>query len=308
MMKFSNHIGRLRFLVFGSLALVVLASPLRAQDLRKWMPNVGDQFVYDEVWASSGQNGSGSQPHSSSGHDTLTMEIVKNDSLFIGDTTWHVVIVKDSDYGAKQSSQQSFYFHLGHDSNSTHSLMIDEVEPITRHPFAYDFSDSRDSQTEYGSKQITAYRFDSSIGIDGLIQQGIDSEVAVYSPELRWFLYRYDEFSSYPNFGVWGDNSDEQTMLSAALSRVDESPPGASMFFVQYHGTSLQIWLHTDTRKPLALSLLDLLGRPIRSWQLPVDAGERQITLNVADVPSGVYFIRISGGGIDEVKKVCIMH
>ena len=32
------------------------------------------------------------------------------------------------------------------------------------------------------------------------------------------------------------------------------------------------------------------------------------ITLNVADVPSGVYFLRVTAGGVEEVKRVCIAH
>ena len=51
-----------------------------------------------------------------------------------------------------------------------------------------------------------------------------------------------------------------------------------------------------------------LLGRSIRSWQLEVAAGESQVHLNVADVPSGVYFLRVSGTGVEEVKRVCIAH
>jgi hypothetical protein len=47
---------------------------------------------------------------------------------------------------------------------------------------------------------------------------------------------------------------------------------------------------------------------PIRSWQMPVETGERRITLNVADVPSGVYFLRVTAGAVEEVKGVCIAH
>ncbi|MDP4198014.1 MAG: hypothetical protein Q8922_01135 [Bacteroidota bacterium] len=38
------------------------------------------------------------------------------------------------------------------------------------------------------------------------------------------------------------------------------------------------------------------------------DPGPRQITLNVADVPSGMYFLRLSAPGIEQVQKVCIAH
>jgi hypothetical protein len=236
------------------------------------------------------------------------MVILQNDSIFIGDTSWRVVIVKDTyNNNASPSSLQSFYFHVGRDSNSTHSLMIDENDRGSAPPpFAYDFSDSRDSQTEYGSKQITAYRFDSAVTVPGLVQNGMSSQVAVYSPDLRWFLYRSDASSSYPNIGVWSDYNSSTTLLSANLSRVDDSPSDAPEFLVQYQGTSLQILL--DTWEPLALALLDPLGRSVRSWQVPVDSGERQITLNIADVPSGMYFLRVSGTGIDEVKKVAISH
>ena len=53
---------------------------------------------------------------------------------------------------------------------------------------------------------------------------------------------------------------------------------------------------------------LDPIGRTVRSLQLPVDAGSQQISLNVADVPSGVYFLRISAPGVEEMRKVVIVH
>ncbi len=294
----------IRFLILGS---VLLSLPLRAQDLRKWMPNLGDRFVYAEAWSSSGQQGSGSQPYSNNGRDTLIMEILKIDSVFVGDTSWRVVIVKDTYYNnSSPTSLQSCYFHAGRDSNSTHSLMIDVYEPTSTQGFAYDFSDSRDSQAEYGSKQITVYSFDSSVPVLGLVQTGQHREVAVYSPDLRWFLYQYEESSSYPNIGVSTDDASSTTLLSADLSRVEDSPPVSSEFSVQYQGTSLQILL--DIPKPLELALLDPLGRSVRSWQVPIGAGERQIILNVADVPSGVYFLRISAPGVEEMRKVVIVH
>ena len=56
------------------------------------------------------------------------------------------------------------------------------------------------------------------------------------------------------------------------------------------------------------ITLSDLLGRPIHSWQLPIEAGPRQITLNVADVPSGIYFLKLTAPEVEEVRKVVITH
>ncbi|MFI5202684.1 MAG: hypothetical protein ACHQNE_09880, partial [Candidatus Kapaibacterium sp.] len=59
------------FLVFGSLAIVILASPLRAQDpMAKWKPDVGDRFECQvKDYSSCGDYGC-------VGTDTILFEIV----------------------------------------------------------------------------------------------------------------------------------------------------------------------------------------------------------------------------------------
>jgi hypothetical protein len=294
----------IRFLILGSLFLF---SPLHAQDLQQWMPNVGDRFVYDSAYTYSGQNGPLSQGVSYSGHDTVIMEIIANDSLFFQDTTWRVVIANNTYSNGAPSSDESFYFHVGRDINSNHSLMIDKNEPPGILPSVFDFSDSKDSQTEYDSGQITTFSSDTGAsGAGGPLQYGYDSEVAVYSPNLHWFLYLADNFFSNTHFDVWSHNVYTMSLISVNVSRVDSSLSGISKFEIQFSNGALQ--LVSNNLEPLSLRLLDLLGRPIRSWQMPADAGERQITLNVADVPSGVYFLRISAPGVEEIRKVVIVH
>ena len=80
-----------------------------------------------------------------------------------------------------------------------------------------------------------------------------------------------------------------------------ENHPGLQVFS---NGGLLQL----ANMEASAIALTDLVGRTIRTWQFPRFDVPREITLNVADVPSGVYFLRVTGGGVDEVKKVCITH
>ena len=73
-------------------------------------------------------------------------------------------------------------------------------------------------------------------------------------------------------------------------------------------GNVLGLEMALGAARSILVGLIDPLGRPIHSWPLEVSAGETQVHLNVADVPSGVYFLRVSAAGMEEVRKVVIVH
>jgi len=104
------------------------------------------------------------------------------------------------------------------------------------------------------------------------------------------------------------DWSGELILYSKPLRGVLSNIANGAGIAVSQSTNLISINLSSSVSEKFSFSLLDLLGRPIRSWQLPVDAGERQISLNVADVPSGVYFLRISAPGVEEMRKVVIVH
>ncbi len=301
----------LRVALLISLALAASSLSVRAQDpLAKWKPSVGDKFMY------SYENGyvggrDGRIRDSSYQRDTLIVEILKTDTTI--DSLHHFVVAAQYSHRSGStyfdSSEQLFYFHTGKDSSSAHSLAIDN-NPVFHHApweFDYDFSTSRDSQITLGARQLTAYSFDSTAHVPFAVNDVTNQEIAVYSPELRWFVYSSSYTSGYWTFHEWSTDSSSSTLLSASTLIVDD-PKTTTDFIVSLTESSLSFRLPKIDVREQSISLLDLLGRPIRSWQMPMEAGERCITLNVADVPNGVYFLRVSAEGVDEIKKVCIAH
>jgi hypothetical protein len=302
----------IRFLVLGS---VFLLSPLHAQDLRQWMPNVGDKFIYlehsDEIEYWHGvQNG-----FIFSSIDTLYMEIVSIDSNY-DSTHAHVVVVREFGVGQYLRSDTTtvfYYFHAGSDSGSLHpfATTVGNSFCSSCNDDNYDFSIAADTEITFGANQLSAFSFqyDSIVNSGGTF--GSISSSAIYSPQLHWFCYLISSDNEPPPDETYTESSDTISLLYASnfQSKVEELPTdGTHEVIVNQSGNLLNLTLGSSGWEPSAISLLDLLGRPIRSWLVPVDAGERQISLNVADVQSGVYFLQVSAPGVEEMRKLVIVH
>jgi len=58
----------------------------------------------------------------------------------------------------------------------------------------------------------------------------------------------------------------------------------------------------------VSLKLYDVLGREVLSLvDGPESAGYHQVTLDVSDLTSGVYFYRLKAGRFTEVKRLVVM-
>ncbi|MFI5202663.1 MAG: T9SS type A sorting domain-containing protein, partial [Candidatus Kapaibacterium sp.] len=144
---------------------------------------------------------------------------------------------------------------------------------------------------------------DTSVIFQGISYTGSYGSGAVFLPTLGWFLSLAGYESNGPCF--WTCIEEQWTMSLISASKVHSS--------VQSESRS-NILLLTNSRllqlvnfEASNITLMDLLGRVVNAWQFP-GSGSRDVTLNVADVPSGIYFLRVSGSGMDKVKKVCIAH
>jgi hypothetical protein len=270
----------LRTLVFSLCALCCGATSLFAQSdpMAKWKPRVGDIFHYHYMHIEAHWH-HGQQLKGGSWEGEFSDTITSVDSSL--DTIRTSVVI------ARRSGAPSIYwywFHVSGDTSSLHPLAIESTIGD------FDFSKSQITQALFDGDSISLY--------DGS-----------YSPDLRWFYSwsnGYDNVN-YEGSGAEGDeNITHYWLMSASQAIVLSKDRTDSYLNVRTDGKF--ITLSISSSKPNFYILLDPLGRPVRSWQMPVEAGERRITLNVADVPSGVYFLRVSGGGVDEVKRVCITH
>ena len=59
----------------------------------------------------------------------------------------------------------------------------------------------------------------------------------------------------------------------------------------------------------IELSLINALGLPVRSWQRGVQgAGNYSMTISLAGLPSGCYYLKVKAGNAAEMQKIMIIH
>ena len=64
--------------------------------------------------------------------------------------------------------------------------------------------------------------------------------------------------------------------------------------------------IQANTSAQIQVEALDIMGSKVFSQTLPATGNEIKSTLDLGEVPSGVYFIKVSGDGWNEVKKIQI--
>ncbi len=278
----------IRFLVLGS---VFLFSPLHAQDLQQWKPNVGDRF---ECLISHNIN---CGDYECTGIDTVLFEIT--DTAYDGDTQHpDAVFATTSAIGLHLT-----YYEWGQGYDSIGQIGHNyNVNTLISSPSAQTLETSfNGASVNYNSWMEIPFIRDTSIVFQGVNYQGSLSAAGMFLPKLGWFFsLTGNEYGNicYPCLeGTW-----TMALIAASgPSGVQVDIPSNSMVFSE--GSFLQL-VNIEANK---IMLMDLVGRIVNAWQFP-SFGHRDITLNVADVQSGVYFLQISAPGVEEMRKVVIVH
>ncbi len=260
---------------------------------------MGDRFIYAGNYANQ------SNGNSTRGEINDTMRI---DSIDIFQDTIHPHTVLY--YSNSSIYAQGYYFANRDTTQSTFPFAVGSSEGsmLMSGDFIIDYSHAQpriDSFQSDTMEVITGSQsFTDSIGSELITSQ---TYYSTYSPRLRWFTS--ESYQSYNSTN--GDNSHWNINLIAAITPSsavkNETAEATSVLLVPDDG-----FFHTLVEIPMSnevkFSILDLLGRPIHSWQMSVNAGSQQISLNVTDVSSGVYFLQISAPGLEEMRKVVIVH
>jgi hypothetical protein len=300
-------IFRVVSLVFA--ALIVAASSLLAQVSRTWLPNIGDQFLCAVSYSCPcGIDQSFSE------NDTILFVIagksdssISIDNKVIAGHYYHFVPVPNP-----HDTSSLIYFpsssNLIFESNNIKSsISTGYVRPPS--DSLYTFLLKNDSIAFRNGDTIHTVWF----ATEPINYQGSGpwhSAVMNFSPELGWFVSMQGcnaqlDLQTALDYENWYVNLISATKVERG---VESYPSASAVSFLKYQSNLLEFNYYGTANGHSICRLLDPLGRPIQSWQMPIESGERQIALNVADVPSGVYFLRVSGDGIDEVKKVAIVH
>jgi hypothetical protein len=280
----------IQFLVLGS---VFLSLPLHAQNLQQWKPNVGDRF---ECTVSDNAN---CGDYMCSGLDTVLFEII--DTSFNADSQHPNSVLATTSaiglhlryyvWGNGWDSGQV----VAHDYNDT-TLVASTGQQVIATSFG-------GYNVDYHSWTQIPFIQDTSIIFQGISYPAFVAGAATFLPTLGWFL----SLSGYETNGACANPclQDFWTLSLIAASTAHSSVQSANnsdSFFLS-NGSILEL-VNVEAEKT---TLMDLVGRIVNTWQFPA-TGPRDISLNVADVPSGVYFLQISAPGVEEMRKVVIAH
>ncbi|MDX1529906.1 MAG: T9SS type A sorting domain-containing protein, partial [Rhodothermales bacterium] len=71
-------------------------------------------------------------------------------------------------------------------------------------------------------------------------------------------------------------------------------------------GVDVSLLVALEVEDPVRVALYDAVGRRVRAFERTPEAGK--LTVSVAGFPSGVYFIHVEGGGIDETRPLTVLR
>jgi hypothetical protein len=287
----------------------MIASVSKGQDLKQLAPVVGTVFQYaHEARMRNWYGGAGGVcewiiSDSIDAQDTVVMSVLSV-NVVPGDSVLWIAFDRGSDTAHCS-------IHQTRDSISKHPFRIDD-------PFigSFDASKSFDATIEFNTRNITLWRSSKQDRVSILIDPPSSPSGSLsyfsFSPDLGWY-YEGSQFDGAWTLPAPGKGPQKLDGHSCRENRYRLLFAETPMKRVEIEQLSKErVWfdgfnlIAQGFQNIKTLKILDPLGRPVRSWQLAASDGPREITLNVADVPSGVYFLRLQGGGVDEVRKVLI--
>ena len=248
--------------------------------MAKWKPHVGDVFIYSGVVYQVGVTMSGSHPYGESRAPDKVVRIVSVDTSAYGQSAAIAVL---------DDSVMRFYrFRSALDTQAALPFIIESDSAFHTQT---DFSKCLSTTQSLGTRVISVY---------------CDS----YSPELRWFYrlnFDVENLTTDPGGYQYGDIFHYHYSLRSALSSISEGIAKLPVT-IRYDGRERLLRIDNVRASFNRATLLDALGRSVRFWRLSGGDGPREIALSVAEVSTGIYFLRLQGDQFDDVNRVSIIH
>jgi hypothetical protein len=282
--------------LLASVIILLCSSLAHAQDpMAKWKPNVGDKFictVSHYSWCGDWK---------CEGLDTVMFEV--KDTAFNGNNQFkNAVLALTTPIGL----HFTMYAWGPNGYAGTPETLSYPDTTILSLPSSTKAVTSFIGYRPESHVWLTTLTFehDSSVVFQGRTYSARYAQQGLFAPEIGWFL----SLSGYDGGGTcWSycTKVDWYLSLLAAIKLYDAVPAAITSNAQIIANEGMLLFRNVNASD---FTLSDLLGRPVRSWQFAASDGPREITLNVADVPSGVYFLRLQGDGVDEVKRVAVIH
>ena len=91
-----------------------------------------------------------------------------------------------------------------------------------------------------------------------------------------------------------------------SLNAFFDTPQARTIFPNPASGTTIQLPVVIENEARMSITISDHLGRKVRSIDKTIPAGGEVLTINIANLEGGTYFVKIKGGGKNEVQRFVI--
>jgi hypothetical protein len=91
-----------------------------------------------------------------------------------------------------------------------------------------------------------------------------------------------------------------------SLNAFFETPQGRTIFPNPTSGPTIQLPVIIENEGRVSIIISDHLGRTARFIEKTIAAGGEVLTIDIANLEGGTYFVKIRGGGKNEVQRLVI--
>ncbi|MEO8771549.1 MAG: fibronectin type III domain-containing protein [Ferruginibacter sp.] len=91
-----------------------------------------------------------------------------------------------------------------------------------------------------------------------------------------------------------------------SLTAFFDTPQARTIFPNPASGPSIQLPIEIENEARMTITISDHLGRKVRSIDKTIPAGGEVLTIDIANLEGGMYFVKIKGDGKNEVQKFVI--
>lgn len=175
---------------------------------------------------------------------------------------------------------------------------------------AADTNFNRSNGAEGSGSDIVTYRMPASAVVTvSVMFQTVQPELVDYLaghnlPETNSFVAMYNEQSPQPLLMV------RETLVVASQSNAESPLPATLALYPAYPNP-----FNSKTRLPVEVvrptmvefSLYDIRGRRVMIFGRMMNAGRNELTIDAADLPSGVYMLNAQAGSVRETQRIILL-
>jgi ELWxxDGT repeat protein len=186
------------------------------------------------------------------------------------------------------------------------SISFGSILPVTMLDFKARLA-GNDAILDWRTEQeLNADNFVIEKSTDGVNYSVIGSQPCSNTPGVHDYRFTDIDATSSPTGVIYYRLRQFDNDGHYSFSKVVTLTVGGKAQFSVYPNpasSALKISVNVERRERLTWTIYDNGGRLVRHESLQAFAGNNQFEINIASIPSGVYYIRLQGGNIQEQRK-----